>query len=122
MGRESLGLGDHLQTHQTMNYAIGYVIRDNGVKGPGYREWREPVYGLPESDKTTKQMGAVTISRNGYVQELESENARMRKALGKADAILNGWGLGTKSPLRLEIADILSNAEISNPHPERTPQ
>jgi hypothetical protein len=54
-------------------------------------------------------------------RELEHENARLRIAIGKADAILNGWGLGKNSPLRMEIADILSNVPHHLPRKAGTP-
>lgn len=58
------------------------------------------------------EVNTLSVSNLALAQRI----MRMREVLRMANDMLAGLGIGDKSPIRLEIADILSNVAMSHPH------
>ena len=54
-----------------------------------------------------EEVNTLSVSNLAFAQRI----MRMHEALRKANSMLAGLGIGDKSPLRLEIADILSDGK-----------
>jgi len=42
---------------------IGYIKRNNGIRGPGFAEWDEAVYGQPSDELATLRSKLATVER-----------------------------------------------------------
>lgn len=80
---------------------IGHVSRNNGIKGPGFREWYEPVYA-----------DSVTLLAEQYTKCPESFRAGYLACASQLWEVITGeWE--TKEAFIERVRHILSNTEIS---------
>jgi len=79
------------------NQPIGYVMRSNGIRGPGYREWHEPVYA-----------DAATHLAEQYTKCPESFRAGYLACASQLwEAVTGEWE--TKEAFIVRVRHILSN-------------
>lgn len=77
---------------------IGYIKRNNGIRGPGFAEWQEPVYevspspdagtGTPETDEALKQTSVLVNYAPSFIAFARSLESRLAEALAENAALL----------------------------------